>query len=347
MQIKATSSSTLLVLSLMIGVGACDDQAPSPDELVLDDEDATISMHSVDSALATKSSQPLSVDDFCERLSDAYLQASQGCDPEEVGAQTLACPLDLEHPLLISGELTFDPEGAAAYLVASVAEATACTGALPVEPLFLRGSRGEGEDCTPVDGDLTYAKTCAPGLRCLGDAQGIATCRQPHEDLVTDMQDCEHGNCVPIGGARVNLSNPDELCIKARDASGAGTDGTLTLKFYYEGDLEKCSFTGIDRGETKCCTPSDAGSAGSSAFYMHVKTDSSNAVRVAQVGVVKNGTYYYTSQFDNDDLGLYLQCEGCDLFFNGCNSCWVDKNGHGSCQEASFHMDDGTAFCPI
>lgn len=346
MRANVESVSILLALSLMTCVGACDDDS-SRDELVVGEDADDGGLQPAVAQLTTEPTEPPSAGEFCERLSAAYLGASAGCDPEQVGAETIECPLTLDHPLLASGEITFDPHGAVTYIEAAKAEAAACTGALPVEPLFLQGSRGEGEDCTPIAGDLTYAKSCAAGLRCLADAQGQGTCQQPLGELLAQTPDCADGRCQPMHGARTDLSNPDELCVYANANDNSGTTGTISLRWLYYGDKDSCSITGIDDGQLKCCTPSDTGSSGSLAFQMRVGLSSSDGLRVGYVGVRKNGTLYYLDDFNNLDLNLYLQCTGCDFFSNDCSTCWVDNDGHGDCDDAAFEFSSGDAWCVI
>lgn len=151
--------------------------------------------------------------DFCGQFRKIQCAASAGCcgradltsGSEEACLAATSCPLE-GSAAVQSGALTYDPAGAGDFLRTLIESASFC--ALPSDRVrlsFLRGTRGEGEDCSPAGGDTELMRSCAPGLACAlstsktGETKGTCAQGSEPEAQAADGQACEDGTTCQSG----------------------------------------------------------------------------------------------------------------------------------------------------
>ena len=264
--------------------------------------------------------------DFCALADEITCAGALGCceDPEFAGVDACVeqsrCAeglgLALASDALKNGELIYDAAAAGEFLRQQASSVASCT---PQErgldrPTFLRGSRGVGEDCTPVGDDITNMFTCADGLQCDisidPDTQArVGTCGP--EDLslppgaagteCASSEDCGSGVCTdgacaaeledespfcvaPVSSEPPSNATPTHLYIDL-NGTNSGSSGDVTLTYSKSNTFYRCKITDtLSDGQEKVCAVSSTGNAtGSSAQFFDVEMSSNDGIRVDTV----------------------------------------------------------------
>ncbi len=206
--------------------------------------------------------------DFCGHFNELYCNASADCcspldqthDSVDACIAANPCPTVLGDALVQDGVIAYDPELAGEYLRGLERDGAACeadaaeVGKLP----FLEGTLGEGGDCSPFGDGLEVEnplrrKTCAPGLFCAIDADGITGACRPEADPApplkaigetcdAEIDTCAGGFCDSAAGAcAAKLAGgiacaDDAACLSGRCVDPANPDADLC-----EGDGCTCA----------------------------------------------------------------------------------------------------------
>lgn len=172
----------------------------------------------------------------------------------------------------------------------------------------------------------------------------LAACG-PEGDMDQDPPD-EPELTAPSNGSYYNLSTyaaPTTLYVVAKDTSGAGTTNSIDLLYRNKAGTYKCTISGgVSQGATGSCNPSyhdSTTTSGEDWFYVKYSDSStSDGFLVTEVKVLYSGKTYGPTGFEKYS-GTTMSCSGCDLFGSGCNSCWIDGDGHTDCTEMRIEMD--------
>lgn len=304
-------------------------------------------------------------DDFCGLYAQIQCAASDGCcgvearraESIEACVAATRCPID-------DPELSYDGKAAGDFLRAQVEAAQYCRSA-DTEITFLNGKGTAGAACVLGAG----RPQCGAGLECLAaegvdpaaSTEGVCAAR-----AASSADPCDEGSCARCEGdaceardeayceaaaepppENTDWSDPDSLCLTAKDASDAGTTANVTLAFLYDGTWYPCTIVGgFDQGEERCCFAQHGSGTNrnseSSKGDLFIQMDDSDGLRFTSVKVKKGSSTQTRGTYRDSST---VTCKGCFLGYD-CEDCWVDADGHDDCAVVQVPMSgSGVNYC--
>jgi hypothetical protein len=140
---------------------------------------------------------------------------------------------------------------------------------------------------------------------------------------------------------------PTLLKLTAHSTSNSGTTDDITLAYRNKSATYSCTITDtIADGATVSCTPTQSSSTtnqDNDLFYVKYANQSNSfnyddGLRITSVNASFSGASTSYSLEEFEDPGAGLNCEGCDVWGENCNSCWIDGDGQGDCLEMRSPM---------
>ncbi|MCA9637712.1 MAG: hypothetical protein KC420_16915, partial [Myxococcales bacterium] len=307
---------------------------------------------------------PVAAADFCGIADSLTCAGALGCCADPEFADVDACIADslcdqglgavLTSDAVAGGELIYDADEAGDYLRAFADSVSRCEPhEMSARPTFLRGSRGEGEDCTPVGSDITNTFTCASGLECMitvdaetrerkGTCGPEITAAPPGSagSACTEGEQCASGVCSdgactadleslycvdPVRNDPPSNADPTHLYIDLAGSS-SGSSGDVTLTYSNNNKYWRCTITDtLSDGQEKVCAVTSTGIAiGPSDQFFDIDMTSNDGIRVDTVcacSAANTSTNKCTSE---------IECAGT------FNKSGTSKPGW--CSDASFNV---------
>lgn len=308
---------------------------------------------------------PVAAAEFCGLADSLTCAGALGCCADPKFADVDACVAEslcasglgavLASDAVASGELVYDAEEAGNYLRSFAESVSGCQpheGSM-ARPTFLRGSRVEGEDCTPVGDDITNMFTCAADLECLitvdpatrerkGTCAPAISATPPGSagSACSTGEQCGSGVCKD-GACTADLeslycveparrdpppnADPTHLYI---DLSGdnSGSSGDVTITYSNNNKYWRCTITDtLSDGQEKVCAVTKTGTAtGDSGKFFDLDMTSNDGIRVDTVCACS------AANTSTNKCTTAIECAGT---FNKAGS-----SKPGWCADASFNV---------
>lgn len=189
-----------------------------------------------------------------------------------------------------------------------------------------------------------FGDACEADEDCASNLCNAGACEGETTELFCTAPEAE----PPANWTELSTTSaPTQLRMTAHGSSNSGTTDDITLVYRNRTATYSCSITeDISDGEQVVCTPTQSSSETSldyDLFYVKY-TNTANTyeyddgLRVTALTVTFSGAPVAYALDTYSYGGSGIKCEGCDIFNDNCNSCWIDGDGQGDCIELRGKM---------